>query len=287
MGFMDTFLATHKPKTVWVGEMERQYIVGGSGRTAFLIFPGSGQDALSCYDMVDAFEKDFRAIAVNYDGIYSVDAFFDYVNAILKQENIDRVILYGLSLGGFLAQHYVRRYKDKISHLILSHSGSTKSKTIIWHVAVPGKIVYKVVRFIPQRVLNAFFMPVAGRVQAGKSDILKLYEKYSTKENLQRRIDFAAKTTFSMIDKKYLKTVYTIGTEMERLEKSFTSSDLRDWKGKILIIRTDNDPLAQDDGMFKKYYPDAKVKTYHETGHLTPFIQFENMVEKIRSFLQT
>lgn len=64
-------------------------------------------------------------------------------------------------------------------------------------------------------------------------------------------------------------------------------NDLKDWKSKILIIRTDNDPLAQDDGMFKIYYPEAEVVSFQETGHLTPFIQFEKMVEVINLFLKS
>lgn len=59
---------------------------------------------------------------------------------------------------------------------------------------------------------------------------------------------------------------------MEKKEKHFTSRDLSDWKGKLLIIRTDNDPLAQDDGVFKRYYPTARVISFNETGHLTPFL---------------
>ncbi len=73
---------------------------------------------------------------------------------------------------------------------------------------------------------------------------------------------------------------------MEKNEKNFAHKDLAGWKGKILIIRTDNDPLAQDDGVFKKYYPEAKVVTFKETGHLTPFIRFEEMAEEIGSFIK-
>jgi hypothetical protein len=72
---------------------------------------------------------------------------------------------------------------------------------------------------------------------------------------------------------------------MERQEKHFKPGDLRDWIGKILIIRTDNDPLAQDDGVFEEYYPTAQVYTFYKTGHLTPFIQTEQMVKVIKDFL--
>lgn len=281
MGFIDEFLASHPIKKIDCGE----YIVGGGGETAFVIFPGSGQDALSCFDLVDALEKTYKVIAFSYSGFYDLSTFFTFVNSVLEREKIKRVILYGLSLGGFIGQHYVRKFPNKVTKLILSHSASTKSPTVVHRVIFPGEILYKFLPLIPQKFLNRVFIPVAGRVQAGSSKIMFLYEQYSTKENLKRRIEFAKRNKFSMIDKNYLKTVYSLGMEMKTLENKFNSQDLINWKGKILILRTSNDPLAQDNGMFKKYYPSAKVVTFEKTGHLTPFIRFEEMSQEIRNFI--
>lgn len=235
--------------------------------------------------MIDAFEQTFKAIAVNYEGFSTVQSFFEYVNGILKKEKIEHVILYGLSLGGFLAQHYVRRYGSTVNALILSHAGTTKSKTIIRKVIIPGKIIFFFLPVIPQTVLNFFFISLAGRVQSGNSDLLRVYRKYSTVENLERRRDIAGKSSFSMVGKDYLRSIYYLGTDMEKLEKGFSTRDLSNWKGKILIIRTDNDPLAQDDGMFVQYYPQATIHTFHGTGHLTPFIRSEEMIHVIKEFL--
>lgn len=286
MDIVEKFIKSHQPRFVTFDNQKWEYLVGGKSNTAFLIFPGSGQDALSCFDLIGVFEKKYKAIAVNYQGFYSVETFFNYVNAILKKERVVKVVLYGLSLGGFLAQHFLRRYPYLVDELILSHTGSTKSKTIIRKVAIPGKILFTFLPILPQTLLNKLFKPVAGRVQSGNSDWMQLYKKYSSKENLEQRLDFANRSPFSMMNKIYLKSVYRLGLDLEKLEKKFSNSDLEKWQGKILIIRTDNDPLAQDDGMFKKYYPNAKVVTFHHTGHLTPFIQFEKMTDEIKRFLE-
>lgn len=285
MNFVDNFISSHKPKQIVNEGENKSYLVGGSSKKGFLIFPGSGQDALSCFDLIDAFEKDYKAIAVNYDGFYSVESFFEYINKILEQEKVTSTVLYGLSIGGFLAQHYVRKYGHKVERLIISHAGTTRSKTIIRRVAIPGKIIYPILPLIPQKILNNFLKRLAGRVQSGDSNFVRLYEKYSSPDNLQTRMEFARKSSFSMANKSYLKSVYKLGIDMERLEKRFTNHDLDNWHGKILIIRTDNDPLAQDDGVFKEYYPTAKVVTFYKTGHLTPFIRFEEMVNVIKKFL--
>ena len=103
--------------------------------------------------------------------------------------------------------------------------------------------------------------------------------------NLEKRVQLFNKTGFNFLTRDYLESIYRMGIDMEKNEKKFTNNDLADWKGKILIIRTDNDPLAQDNGMFKIYYPTAKVITYTKTGHLTPFVRFEEMTKGIQNFL--
>lgn len=285
MGYFDIFIHNHTTKRVVVDGIERKYLVGGNSSTALLIFPGSGQDALSCYDLIDAFEKRYKIIAINYDHLRSLQEFYGYVNAILKKEHAKTLYIYGLSIGGFLVQHYLRQYKNNVSKVIISHAGSTRSKTIIYKVAIPGKILHFFLPIIPITLLRNFMTTISGRVQSGQKDVTKLYDKYSTKENLDRRTEHFNKTGYSFLTRDYLESIYHLGIDMEKHEKSFLNTDLTDWNGKILIIRTDNDPLAQDDGIFKAYYPDAKVITFHETGHLTPFVRFEQIVQVMKTFL--
>lgn len=285
MNFMERFIQDHSVRHILSDKKKRSYLVGGKGDALLLILPGSGQDALSCYDLMDKFENKYKTIAINYNNLRSLQEFYDYINAILEKEKVKTLYIYGLSLGGFLAQHYVRKYKDKVSKLILSHTGSTKSKTIIRKVSIPGKILHFFLPIIPINLFKNVLLKTGGKVQSGQKDVKKLYEKYSTKENLERRIQHFNKTGFNFLTRDYLESVYHMGIDMEKNEKKFTNNDLADWKGKILIIKTDNDPLAQDNGIFKIYYPTAKVTTYTKTGHLTPFVRFEEMTNKIQSFL--
>jgi pimeloyl-ACP methyl ester carboxylesterase len=285
MDYIDKFIQDHPIQKIIVDDKVRKYIVGGSGDITLLVLPGSGQDGLSCYDLVDRFEKKYEVIAIYYDNLRSLQEFYDYINSILEKEKVKTLCIYGLSLGGFLAQHYVRKFKNKVSKLILSHTGSTKSKTVIRKVAIPGKILHFFLPILPINLFKNFLIKIGGRVQSGQKDVKKLYEKYSTKENLARRIQHFNKTGFNFLTRDYLESIYHMGIDMEKNEKFFSNNDLKDWKGKILVIRTDNDPLAQDNGMFKIYYPTAKVITYTKTGHLTPFVRFEEMANEIQKFL--
>lgn len=285
MNFIEKFIQDHPVQKIVVDGKERKYIVGGNGNTTLLVLPGSGQDGLSCFDLVDRFEKKYKVIAIYYDNLRSLQEFYNYINSILIQEKVKTLYIYGLSLGGFLAQHYVRKFKDKVSKLILSHTGSTKSKTVIKKVAIPGKILHFFLPIIPINLFRNFLIKIGGRVQSGQKDVKKLYEKYSTKENLEKRIQHFNETGFNFLTRDYLESIYHMGIDMEKNEKLFSNNDLKDWNGNILIIRTGNDPLAQDNGMFKIYYPTAKVITYNKTGHLTPFVRFEEMAREIQKFL--
>lgn len=282
----DNFVRDHPYKSVKIGNKAFTYLTGGTGNTTFLIFPGSGQDALSCFDLISAFEKHYKVIAVNYDGLYSVDSFFDYIEKILHQEQSGKLIIYGLSMGGFLVQHYVRRYPSGVERIIISHAGSTRSKTIKRRVALPATILYPLTVIIPQKVLSWIFRKLMARAQAGSHDPAQLYRQFSSVEDFNMRVAVAKRSSFSMANKRYLKSLYRLGRDVEKMEELFDHADLQNWNGKILILRTDNDPLAQDDGLFAEYYPDAKVVTFHETGHLTSFIRSREMIRVIKEWLE-
>ncbi|MBI4100413.1 alpha/beta fold hydrolase [Candidatus Microgenomates bacterium] len=286
MGFLEEFIAGHPPRQVTVNGKTFEYLTGGSGETAFLVFPGAGQNALSCYDLIDAFENKYKVVAINISGLAGLEEFFEYVDQILKKEKVKNIIIYGLSLGGLLTQHYLRRHRDLISRVIISHSGSTKSPTIIKKVIIPGKILHFFLPILPLNLLQYLSVKFVGRFQVGKANILSLYQKYSTPENLERRREYLKELSYSFWNREFLESFYKIGMDLREAEKNFSADDFKNWRGKILILKTDNDPLAKDEGMLKKLYPQAKVYIFHETGHLTPFIQFENMVKVIKNFLE-
>jgi 3-oxoadipate enol-lactonase len=55
---------------------------------------------------------------------YSVDSFADDLKALLDELGIDRVVLVGLSLGGYVALAFLRRYRSVVSALVLADTRS-------------------------------------------------------------------------------------------------------------------------------------------------------------------
>ncbi len=287
MNFIDNFVKSHPVQKLEVDNIVGEYIVGGKGKIGFLIFPGGGQDALSCFDLIDTFEKKYEVLAVNSAGFSNLFSFFKFIDKILEKEKIEKLIVYGLSLGGFFAQHYAMRNLDKVNKIILSHTASTKSQTIIKKVIIPGKFLHFFLPIIPISLLKWSIKKLSGRIQSGQSNIKKLYQKYSTEENLERRIEFSKQFKLNFLTKKYLKSFYQLGMDMLKDEKNWDNKKLEELSRKMLIIKTDNDLVAQDDGVFTKYYPHARIHIFQDTGHLTPFVQFENMISIINEFLKS
>ena len=144
-----------------------------------------------------------------------------------------------------------------------------------------------VLPFIPLFLLRLITKNWADRIQ-GVSKNVTINFNVERLENRQSR-DFrkllAEKFYREYVTKTLLYTWIKLHLDFYYNEK-FSINDFRNWSGETLILRTDNDPLMQDDGEFKKIYPNATVKTFSETGHLTDIYQFEKVVGVIREFLK-
>ena len=232
--------------------------------------------------MIDELEKKYKVIAIT---IYEADTIKELcvaINKILQKEKVNNVILYGLSLGGLMAQSYLKRNKDKVNTLILSHCCTPKSST------------YQKKVLLPLRVLNIFLPLVwhglikwsAKNFAGGVQGVSKQTQRESVKD--QNRIDtltqkFGQEFRDKYFTKRLLKTWINLHSDFAR--ESFQSSNLSNWRGQVLILRSDNDPLVQDEGDFQRLYPTATIHTFHNTGHLAYYYQFPTMIKIIHKFL--
>jgi pimeloyl-ACP methyl ester carboxylesterase len=68
---------------------------------------------------------------------------------------------------------------------------------------------------------------------------------------------------------------------------AFTPDDLKDWPGRILILEGDNDPVAGAPARaaLKALHPQARVHTFHGSGHAAPIAKLDEYVAVIRRFL--
>jgi pimeloyl-ACP methyl ester carboxylesterase len=83
------------------------------------------------YDFAKELAKSFRVISMDIPGhgmsgkvseIHTMDLMAEGLNTVLKNLNIDKAILVGHSMGGYVAMSFLANYKSKILGLCLFHS---------------------------------------------------------------------------------------------------------------------------------------------------------------------
>jgi pimeloyl-ACP methyl ester carboxylesterase len=70
-------------------------------------------------------------------------------------------------------------------------------------------------------------------------------------------------------------------------EPQFTADDLKQWRGKILIIDSEDDPAipAKDRALLKKTYPQAQARNFQNAGHVSSILKREETFAVIKNFL--
>jgi pimeloyl-ACP methyl ester carboxylesterase len=103
---------------------------GGDGTPVLLVhaFP---LDSRMWQGQIDALSDRFRFIAPDLSGFggsdapedasgYSMDAWADEIAALLDELGIDKVVYVGESMGGYVAFAFLRKYRDRVSALVLA-----------------------------------------------------------------------------------------------------------------------------------------------------------------------
>ncbi len=73
-----------------------------------------------------------------------------------------------------------------------------------------------------------------------------------------------------------------------QLCETYSPGDRAEWRGKILIIESADDPMINEKERrrLKAMYPEADVYTFEGTGHLIPLLKLDEMLDVIRGFLE-
>lgn len=105
------------------------YRVLGSG-TAVLLVHGFGEDGRLWYDMVAALSDKFQFLVPDLPGSGKSDAIEDMsmeglaeiLEAIIKNENINKAVVIGHSMGGYISLAYAEKYVHRIRAFGLFHA---------------------------------------------------------------------------------------------------------------------------------------------------------------------
>jgi pimeloyl-ACP methyl ester carboxylesterase len=268
------FRFTHKYKHILVDGSEWEYISCGRGEQALLLLPGGLAVGESAFPLITAFEKEYRIIAPSYALSLTMTGLCDGIAHILDTEGVNQAHVLGGSYGGLVAQYFVRKYPDKTRSLILSHTFLMTPK-----FEKPLQIADKLARVMPR----SLFVPLLklrlnklllSTLRAAKHPEFEFWRAYMNEASASKRFEEVAVHQNRVL----------LGLARQ---PQFTPEDLKAWRGRILIIDSDDDPAisAKDRELLRNTYPQAQTHTFHGAGHASSILKREEVYSIIKCFL--
>jgi pimeloyl-ACP methyl ester carboxylesterase len=245
-----------------------RYRVIGSDALTLLALPGGELVNDLGFEFALAMRGCCRIVYPAYPRVDSMEELASGLAAILDAEEIGQAAILGASFGGALAQVFVRKYPRRISHLMLSNCGVP-----LRYLEPSLRLFNGIFRILPWSVFSALLPWSMSDVldPAGKDrDFWKAY----LDEMLSTRIAKADMLANFRIQLAYHRRYH------------FTPSDLAEWQGNILIAESDTDVIGpRRRRALRETYPSAEVHTFHNGGHATMFLRFDEYLAMVKRFL--
>jgi len=268
------FRRAHPSKRLSFGNIEWNYISCGRGEQTLLLLPGALSVGESTFPLITAFENEYRIIAPSYALSLTMTGLCQGIAHILEAESINQVHVIGGSYGGLVAQYFVRQYPDKALSLVLSHTFLMTPK-----FEKPLKIAGKLFPALPRSLfvpllklrLNKMLLSTLRRAKHPEFEFWRAYLNEAVASDRLRQV--------AIHQNKCL-------LELAR-QPQFAADDLKDWRGKILIIDSDDDPAigSKDRALLRNTYPQAQVQTFRDAGHASSILKRAEAFSVIRNFL--
>jgi len=270
-----TFRVTHSVRYFEANNVIWHYITCGQGPETLVLLAGGVRFGEVWFQLIKALEHDYRLIVPTYPPLTTMADLVDGIAAILEIEQVLWTHMLGTSLGGCLAQCFVRKYPDWVDHLILSNTSVPS--------AMPATLDYvslKILSVLPTRLLRLL-----------------------TKHNLLKIMSMSVPDTDRAFWKAFWeeKTILHI-RHMTRSElmspgkclldyaknHTFSTDDLDGWPRKIAIIESDDDPAFKPPAReaLRKLYPQAQVHTFPKAGHTPGYSNPEEYTAVVKRFLK-
>jgi pimeloyl-ACP methyl ester carboxylesterase len=264
------FRVAHPPKTAEIGGRTWSYLSGGTGDRTLLFLPGAQGTGESVWANLSHFSPRFRWIAPSYPPIPTMAELCDGIAALLDREGLDRVTVFGGSYGGFVAQLFVRRHRDRVESLILSHTALPNPRR---GQVIAGSLRW--IRWLPLSVLRLQYRKVMSSLVPDRPELalVRAYLEELIALHLTKEGILAGYRRVAGFD----------------LEQRFTPADLEGWPGRVLLLMADNDPAtpAPVREALKAVYPGAEAHLFSGTGHAAGILQRDEYLGRIEEFLDS
>jgi pimeloyl-ACP methyl ester carboxylesterase len=265
------FRTTHPVKNIASQNHRWNYICCGQGDRVLLLLEGAGAAGEVEFQRILKFEKSRRIISVTYPATaVTMQDLVTGIAAILETENVRKAAVHGHSLGGALAQCFLRAHPEMVSESILANIGVASRRRIRL-----ARIFGYVLSVLPSALIGTMVKSALGRNLSALPEperefyreyFAEMVKRYLTKELIINQL----RCMFDFIDNYH-----------------FRVEDLKFWGGRVLILEAEDDRgwNASERAALKELYPQANVHTFNQGGHLVGMTKRAEYDEVLSNFL--
>jgi len=267
------FLNTHSLKTLEFKGKSIPYYFCGVGKRTILTFAGGWGPPLMLYDRILGLEGNNQIVVVEISAFDDLEEMCDGINQVLEAEKINQVVLFGQSMTGIMAQSYLKRNKEKVEGIVLANTIAPRAERCKkWALLLFQILPFSLVRFFAKRKMTQL-----GSFEGDISDEVK------------QRLLFKMELLKGIMDSYFRKTntMNTLKIAYAFNEKDvYSEGEFEEWKGKALILTSEDDPYYPDADIFMKNFPNAEVfKLPTGFKHVAPQVYKDEFHREIQRFI--
>lgn len=263
-------------KEIMVAGKAVHYQLGGQGDRTIVILPGTTGRAANYFMYFNSLGRDFKVLSLNYPLVDSVEEAADMVEAVVASENLNDCIVVGHSVGGIVAQEWVRKYPNRVKGMVLLHTyGKTAA---VPKIAIQGHLLEntRLVRSFRSFKYSFFRKGFAKRISSGitNSDVEdKFFWGAFTQEIFVMSTPEEMKSNFGMMLYFWQKMI-------------FKSEEFEPWKGKTLIIESeiDKDGKRPEKEALLTLFPSTESLILHGSSNMSIVRNLDQLINAISAF---
>ena len=256
---METFREDNPLRNMHVNNVNWRYLVVGRGDKTIVFLHGMGGGYDIWWQQINHYKINHRVICMTYPPIPTLAGLSAGVIAILDNEQVDKVIIVGSSLGGYLAQFLFKHYPDRVEKVVF---GNTFPPNKI--IAAKARSLAKILPLLPEWIVMRNFRHTIEEAIYPAAEYSELVHAYLMEQSygMMRKNQFVARLNCVL--------------------ESFIPPDMQSLNIPALIIEADNDPLVDENlrELLKSTYPYIPVKTFRQRGHF-PYLNAPDEYNRI------
>jgi pimeloyl-ACP methyl ester carboxylesterase len=270
---LQDFLETHEIRRINVEGKCIKYYSCGKGAQTILTFSGGHSGLETVYETVLGFENDYRMVVVDISLFKGLTEFSQGVNKVLEREGVDRVFVIGQSLSGMYSQIYFKRNYNTVDAMVLTNTFAPSQKQ-------SKKWGLTLLRLFPFFLLKAIFKQKI-RTWTPVAEI-----PTEAKERMQFKTAFMNQVVNQQFLKGFLMNAANVAFQFHKNDE-YTIENFKDWKGKILIISSKDDPCYKDFDILRKHLPNTELFLFPEGyRHMAPMVFRDEFHNRIKDFFK-